>query len=480
VPIHNYYSLSSVSDHGKRKHQGLLESQESLEALKDETRTWIIEFHKNATAKDMHACCSSLPGKISCVYEGHALAFDVIRGSENDLEEMVKACRAVHYASPDSEWNLPDDITENETTGSTSSLLSTSLPWGLDRIDDRLVREDGSYDVSDAGGQGVHVYVADTGIRTTHHDFEGRAIPTLEVLGTVTVCSPTDTSCANDVQGHGTHCAGTVGGKDYGVAAGATLHAVKILTDSGGGSLSWFVESLNWVVQNGVTPAIVSASLGGSGNYQFVTDGVTNTVQNGVVVVVAAGNSNHDACGDTPAHIQAAITVGATRQDDRRAYFSSWGACLDIFAPGFSVKSAGVSSDTSYSIKSGTSMACPHVAGAAALRWAASPSLSATGIATEIISTGTSNVVSDIQGSPNLLLYVEPTPGCADGSPSHHTCSHYAAIGLCGFAPSSRRRAWGGDIAENCQQTCGLCGGTTTTTTTTTATTIDSTLKGKS
>merc|ERR1719379_631726 len=200
---------------------------------------------------------------------------------------------------------------------------------------------------------------------TSHVDFGERAIPTIEVLGNgVIECAADDASCARDVQGHGTHCAGTIGGTEYGVAKGATIHAVKVLSDSGRGSFSWFVEALDWVVTKGQRPAVFSASLGGQGNIGFVETAIDRATAAGVVVVVAAGNDNMDACGFSPAHVSSAITVGATRSDDTRAYYSNYGSCLDIFAPGSSITSAAVSSDSSSATMSGTSMACPHVAGA--------------------------------------------------------------------------------------------------------------------
>merc|ERR1711937_606060 len=170
--------------------------------------------------------------------------------------------------------------------------------------------------------------------------------------------------CARDAQGHGTHCAGTIGGAQYGVAKGATIHAVKVLSDSGSGSFSWFVEALDWVVTKGQRPAVFSASLGGSRNIGFVETAIDRATAAGVVVVVAAGNDNMDACSFSPAHVGSAITVGATRSDDNRAWYSNHGSCLDIFAPGSSITSAGVSSDSASATMSGTSMACPHVAGA--------------------------------------------------------------------------------------------------------------------
>merc|ERR1719414_762486 len=174
--------------------------------------------------------------------------------------------------------------------------------WGLDRVDDR-VGLDNSYAAPSLTNQGagVHVFVADTGIRTTHQDFGNRALPTLEVLSsTVKECDPDDTDCAFDRNGHGSHCAGTVGGTRYGVAKAATLHAVKVLADSGGGSFSWIIKAIEWVVEKGQKPAVMSMSLGGFGSMSSVNRAIDAAVEAGVVVVVAAGNdgetSHPDAC----------------------------------------------------------------------------------------------------------------------------------------------------------------------------------------
>merc|ERR1711904_626135 len=256
------------------------------------------------------------------------------------------------------------------------SLTSQVLSWGLDRIDDRSGL-DNSYDGAANGGNGVHVYVADTGIRTSHTEFGTRAIPTLEVVGNGVVECDGDANCARDVQGHGTHCAGTIGGAHYGVAKGATIHAVKVLSDSGYGSFSWFVEALDWVVTNGQRPAVFSASLGGPGSIGFVSAAIQSATDAGVIVVVAAGNENDDACSYSPASATAAVTVGATTSSDGRAWYSNYGSCLDIFAPGSQITSAGHESNSTLATLSGTSMATPHVAGAAALMLQNTPSASA-------------------------------------------------------------------------------------------------------
>jgi len=322
---------------------------------------------------------------------------------------FAKSSRRVLFVEPDAPMAMVPGMDDDMETR--MSLTSQVLSWGLDRIDDRSGL-DNSYDGAADGGNGVHVYVADTGIMTSHAEFGSRAIPTLEVVGNGVVECDGDSNCAQDIQGHGTHCAGTIGGAQYGVAKGATIHAVKVLSDTGYGSFSWFVEALDWVVTNGQRPAVFSASLGAQANIGFVEAAIDRATAAGVVVVVAAGNNAMDACGFSPAHAGSAITVGATRWDDTRAWYSNHGSCLDIFAPGSSITSAAVSSDTASTTMSGTSMACPHVAGAAALILQQNASLTPIQVAERLSAVATSGVVKDsMTGSPNLLLYTGECPG---------------------------------------------------------------------
>merc|ERR1712060_167793 len=167
--------------------------------------------------------------------------------------------------------------------------------------------------------------------------------------------------------GHGTHCAGSAAGESYGVAVGAKIRSVKVLSDQGSGSWSWSYYALDWLATNPTRPAIASMSLGGSGTQQAMRDAVDAATNAGVSVIVAGGNSNSDACRFSPAFVPSAITVGSTDSLDRRSSFSNYGSCTNIWAPGSSILSAGHRSDTGTATFSGTSMACPHVAGGAAL-----------------------------------------------------------------------------------------------------------------
>merc|ERR1719512_531948 len=278
--------------------------------------------------------------------------------------------------------------------------------WGLTRV---------GVPEADKTGKGVHVYVCDTGIRTSHEDFGGRAIPALDMSsGSLKECNGVP-SCAGDAQGHGTHCAGTVGGRTFGVAPQALLHNVKVLSDSGSGDWSWSYSALDWLATTGERPAVASMSLGGPGSQNGMKVAVDTAVDSGVTVVVAGGNDNSDACGFSPAFVPSAITVGSTTSTDRRSSFSNYGRCTNIWAPGSDVKSASHRSDSGTATLSGTSMACPHVSGGAALVLQASPSKSSSAVLSELLDRAVRNAISDLRsGDTNALLYVgeggSPTP----------------------------------------------------------------------
>ncbi|MFF5214061.1 S8 family serine peptidase [Micromonospora sp. NPDC000442] len=272
--------------------------------------------------------------------------------------------------------------------------------WGLDRIDQRNLPLNSSYTYPNTATN-VTSYVIDTGIRTTHSDFGGRA-----TWGTNTVDS-NNTDC----NGHGTHVAGTVGGSAYGVAKATRLVAVKVLNCSGSGTNAGVIAGIDWVTANAVKPAVANMSLGGGANTS-VDNAVINSINSGVTYAVAAGNGNalgqrQNACNYSPARAAAAITVGATQSNDAAASFSNYGTCVDILAPGVSITSAWHTSNTATNTISGTSMASPHVAGVAALVLAANPSWTPQQVRDYLVNNATPNVISNVgTGTPNQLLYV--------------------------------------------------------------------------
>ncbi|MDW8270629.1 MAG: S8 family serine peptidase, partial [Anaerolineae bacterium] len=268
-------------------------------------------------------------------------------------------------------------------------------PWGLDRVDQRTLPLNNTY-TYETTALGVHVYIFDTGIRSTHTEFDGRIgngyTAINDGLGTA------------DCHGHGTHVAGTVGGQTYGVAKEVTLHPVRVLSCEGQGTTSGVIAGVNWVLANHIAPAVVNMSLGGNASDALDT-AIRNAINGDIVFVVAAGNNNGDACLMSPARVAEALTVGASTSADARASFSNYGGCLDLFAPGVSITSAYHTSDMAIAISSGTSMAAPHVAGAAALYRAQNPTASALTVHNAVIANATTGVLSGIgSGSPNRLL----------------------------------------------------------------------------
>jgi subtilisin family serine protease len=267
--------------------------------------------------------------------------------------------------------------------------------WGLDRVDQRERNLSGTY--ARASAAGVTAYIVDTGVRISHREFGGRARHGYDFVD--------DDAVANDCNGHGTHVAGTVGGATYGVASDIKIVGVRVLNCAGSASYSQIIAGVNWVTRNAVKPAVVNMSLGGTTSTALDT-AVRNSIASGVTYVVAAGNHKVDACSTSPARVSGAVTVGATNRVDARAGFSNHGSCLDLFAPGVEILSAYRTGDRAAARMSGTSMAAPHVAGAAALYLARRPDASPAQVRDALVAAATKNVVTDARrGSPTALLY---------------------------------------------------------------------------
>jgi len=328
-----------------------------------------------------------------CILEGHptgGVPFLKMRGTEVDLENVIKGgVGLVKFVEPDQ-----DDISipiEDDAAQAAST-------WGLDRI---------GADSRGSTGSGVSVYVQDTGVRSTHQEFGGRAASALDVTSGAAVECNGDLGCAGDKHGHGTHCAGTAAGANYGVAPEASVRALKTLSDAGSGQRSWQYIAIDWLTVSGDRPAVLSMSLGGSGQDQGYAEAIDAAVDAGVVVVTSAGNRNADACLQSPAFVPSAITVGSIDSTDTRSSFSSYGACVDIWAPGSGVVSAGVDNDAASATKSGTSMACPHVSGAAALVLSRDPSKTPSAVLQELYDNAAMDVIHDLTGDDtNALLFV--------------------------------------------------------------------------
>ena len=304
----------------------------------------------------------------------------------------------------------------------TITLNATQSPatGGLDRIDQRALPLNNSYTYNFTGS-GVTAYIIDTGVRFSHTQFGGRAVTGHDAI---------DGGSADDCNGHGTHVAGTVAGGTYGVAKSVRIVGVRVLNCQGSGSNSQVIAGIDWVTGNHAAgaPAVANMSLGGSASSALDT-AVRNSIADGITYAIAAGNSNADACTQSPARVAEAITVGSTTTADARSSFSNYGTCLDIFAPGSSITSAWHTSDTATNTISGTSMASPHVAGAAALFVQQNGSVSPQAVRDGLVNSSTTGVVTNAgTGSPNRLLYTlggstpppPPPPGCG-GLPEQFT-----------------------------------------------------------
>jgi subtilisin family serine protease len=268
--------------------------------------------------------------------------------------------------------------------------------WGLDRIDQRNLPLNNTYNFPDSAGAGVTAYIIDTGIEFGHADFGGRAVSGFDAV---------DGGSADDCHGHGTHVAGTVGGTSFGVAKAVRLVAVRVLGCDGSGTFAGVIAGIDWVTgdHDPGERAVANMSLGGSRN-RDVDNAVTASIADGVSYAVSAGNSNTNACNQSPARTPNALTVGATAINDQRASFSNIGRCLDLFAPGVNIVSARLGGGSV--AFSGTSMSSPHVAGAAALILGAGLATTPAGVTDLILGNATAGVVGNPGArSPNLLLY---------------------------------------------------------------------------
>ncbi|MDS7967921.1 S8 family peptidase [Acinetobacter sp. V117_2] len=287
---------------------------------------------------------------------------------------------------------------ENDTVVNIDATTQSNPDWGLDRIDQKALPLNSAYSYSQTGS-GTTAYIVDTGILSTHQEFSGR------VLNGYTAIS--DGNGTTDCNGHGTHVAGTVGGTTYGVAKSVRLVPVRILGCDGSGASSNVIAGLDWILKNGSKPAVVNMSLGGAAS-SSLDSAVENLYNNGYVMVVAAGNSNTDACTSSPARTSNAITVAATDNTDTRASYSNYGSCVDVFAPGSQINSSWIGSNTATKVLNGTSMATPHVAGVVAEMLQSTPTATPQTILTNLLNQATSNVVKNPSGSPNRLLYKSP------------------------------------------------------------------------
>jgi len=358
---------------------------EEAGAIEDQ---WMVSFGKKATDATLNVFCA----QVGCTTVGHpdegGLAVAVVKASQQQLHGGIEAhADLIEYIEQDAIAEDFDDVVQD------------SPSWGLDAI---------GVPTSLRQGQGVNVYVLDSGVRVTHEDFGGRAIPLYDAANfdTPTVCDPADTSCAFDNRGHGSHVAGSVGGTRYGVAPGSTILAMQR-----GRSLSDGYSCIDWLTVNRQRPAVLQMSWGTGSQSSVGYAAVDAAVAAGLVTVVASGNSREDACKWTFGGVPSAIAVASTDSRGRRSSFSNFGPCIDIFAPGSDIQAADFSSDTGISTKSGTSMAAPHVSGAAALILEEEPSMSPADVLLRLQADAWEGFIIDSLSENNHFLRVgPPTP----------------------------------------------------------------------
>ncbi|WP_040907863.1 S8 family peptidase [Streptomyces griseoflavus] len=290
-------------------------------------------------------------------------------------------------------------VEQNQRVSATDTTQS-GAPWGLDRIDQTSLPLSGTYTYPDSAGSGVTAYVIDTGVRITHQQISGRAAYGYDAVDGDTT--------ASDGNGHGTHVATTIAGSTYGVAKKAKIVAVRVLDNNGSGTTAGVIAGIDWVTANHSGPSVANLSLGGGASTTLDT-AVRNSIASGVTYAVAAGNSSANASSYSPARVTEALTVGATTSTDARASYSNYGSVLDIFAPGSSITAGWHTSDTATSTISGTSMATPHVAGAAAVYLAGHTSATPAQVASALVNGATTGKVTGPgSGSPNRLLRLVP------------------------------------------------------------------------
>jgi subtilisin family serine protease len=367
------------------KQEGTVVGANSAKAVKG---SYIVTMKKSAVSTKSAAA----KGK-SVIAEHGGKVSETFTAALNGYSAKMSASEAKKLAADPA----VDTVYANQKHSITGE-QSNPPSWGLDRIDSKKLDLDKKYVYPDGAGEGVNAYIIDTGVRTTHKDFDGRAKSGFDAVD--------GDDDASDGNGHGTHVASTVAGKTYGVAKKANIVAVRVLDDQGSGTTEGVVKGIDWVTKNAKAPSVANMSLGGGAD-EALDKAVQNSIKAGVTFAVAAGNESTDAGNSSPARVKEAITVGATDNKDAQAEFSNYGDVLDLYAPGVDITGAWNTGDDAKDTISGTSMASPHVAGAAAVYLSGHKDAKPDAVSKALTDGAAKDVVGNPgQGSPNLLLNV--------------------------------------------------------------------------
>lgn len=343
--------------------------------------SYIVLLDKKADKKDLAA---EYGGKLQRNYSSAVNGFSASGLSETEAKRLA-ADPAVAKVVQNKKFSI------NATQDNPPS-------WGLDRIDQADTAGDKKYTYPDSAGEGVTAYVIDTGVRVSHKDFEGRATHGFDAVD--------NDDSADDGNGHGTHVAGTIAGTAHGVAKKAKVVAVRVLDDNGSGTTEQVVAGIDWVTKNHKGPSVANMSLGGGAD-EALDAAVSKAIASGVTFAVAAGNESTDASQGSPARVKEAITVASSTKDDAQSEFSNFGQIVDIYAPGSDITSAWNDSDEGTKTISGTSMATPHVVGAAAIYLGAHQDATPEQVATALTDGATADKITNpSEGTPNKLLKV--------------------------------------------------------------------------
>jgi subtilisin family serine protease len=343
--------------------------------------SYIVMLDQKADKQDL---AEEYGGKLQRNYSSSINGFSASGLSETEAKRLA-ADPAVAKVVQNKKFSI------NETQDNPPS-------WGLDRIDQADTAGDKKYTYPDSAGEGVTAYVVDTGVRISHKDFGGRAAHGFDAVD--------NDDSADDGNGHGTHVAGTIAGSTYGVAKKAKIVAVRVLDDNGSGTTEQVVAGIDWVTKNHKGPSVANMSLGGGAD-EALDEAVRKAIASGVTFAVAAGNESTDASQGSPARVKEAITVASSTEDDKQSDFSNFGEIVDIYAPGSEITSAWNDSDEGTKTISGTSMATPHVVGAAAVYLGAHQDATPEQVSKALTDGATPDKISNPSaGTPNKLLKV--------------------------------------------------------------------------